>query len=194
MKRRNHSRYCNCNNREFESKLFDIYRTHCHHILHSIERRPLFSSNRVEVEDICEILNSRSLSRDSRASSSVMKDYDIIAIGSSKYELQREWVQSIWELICQRHQRHAFKSNPTLCIFPLNPLCLFSFDQTAFHIAPTSVFARWVWFSKASYRVQFDRRDEKDGSLVANDGHLAVDQGVTRPNNPGLRETRIWWY
>lgn len=94
------------------------------------------------------------------------------------------------ELIRQGH-RHVFKPNSTLCILPLNSFCLFSFDQTAFHIAPTSVFTRWVWFSKASYRVPFDRRDEKDGSLVANDGHLAVDREVTRPNNPSLRETRI---
>lgn len=92
------------------------------------------------------------------------------------YNEERERIQSIREAIRRRHQRHAFKPNRTLRIFPLNPLCLFSFDQTAFHIAPTSVFARWVRFSKASFRVQFDRRDEKDGSLVANDGHLADDQ------------------
>lgn len=102
-------------------------------------------------------------------------------------ELQRERVQSIREATRRRHQRHAFKPNPTLRIFPIHSAS-FSFDQTAFHIAPTSVFARWVRFSKASSRVQFDRRDEKDDSLAANDGHLTDDHRVTRSNNPSLRE------
>lgn len=110
-------------------------------------------------------------------------------------KLERWWVTTRASTIDSRSDsseaptHHAFKPNPTLRIFPhAIHSASFSFDQTAFHIAPTSVFARWVRFSKASFRVQFDRRDEKDDSLAANDGHLTDDHRVTRSNNPSLRE------